>query len=105
MDFLECWGFDCMHWKWKNCPVAWKGMYVGHVHEPTIILEAIASYDLWIWHAFFGLPGSHNDINVLERYFYLQILLKDMLHQPITQSMVMNIQWNITLLMAYIPFG
>ena len=58
---------DCMHWKWKNCPTAWKGMYSGHVHEPTIILEAVASYDLWIWHASFGLPGSHNDINVLER--------------------------------------
>lgn len=58
---------DCMHWKWKNCPTAWKGMYTGHAHEPTIILEAVASYDLWIWHAFFGLPGSHNDINVLER--------------------------------------
>lgn len=58
---------DCMHWKWKNCPVAWQGMYTGHVHEPTIILEAVASYDLWIWHTFFGLSGSHNDINVLER--------------------------------------
>jgi hypothetical protein len=32
-----------------------------------IILEAVASTDLWIWHAFFGLPGSHNDINVLRR--------------------------------------
>jgi hypothetical protein len=21
--------------------------------------------DLWFWHAFFGLPGSHNDINFL----------------------------------------
>uniref|UniRef100_A0A5B7BMJ1 Putative nuclease HARBI1 n=1 Tax=Davidia involucrata TaxID=16924 RepID=A0A5B7BMJ1_DAVIN len=58
---------DCMHSKWKNCPTAWQGMYFGHIHEPTIILEAVASYDLWIWHAFFGLPGSHNDINVLER--------------------------------------
>ncbi|KAK9068016.1 hypothetical protein SSX86_012127 [Deinandra increscens subsp. villosa] len=58
---------DCMHWKWKNCPTAWKGMYSGHIHEPTIFLEAVASYDLWIWHAFFGMPGSHNDINVLER--------------------------------------
>ncbi|KAJ9543304.1 hypothetical protein OSB04_023011 [Centaurea solstitialis] len=60
---------DCMHWKWKNCPTAWHGMFTGHIHEPTIILEAVASYDLWIWHAFFGLPGSLNDINVLERSF------------------------------------
>lgn len=58
---------DCMHWKWKNCPTAWHGMYSGHVRVPTIILEAVASKDLWIWHAFFGLPGSHNDINVLQR--------------------------------------
>nr|XP_017233175.1 PREDICTED: uncharacterized protein LOC108207225 [Daucus carota subsp. sativus] len=58
---------DCMHWKWKNCPAGWQGMYTGHVHEPTIILEAIALKDLWIWHAFFGLPGSLNDINVLDR--------------------------------------
>jgi hypothetical protein len=58
---------DCMHWKWKNCLTAWHGMYSGHVRVPTIILEAIASKDLCIWHAFFGLPGSHNDINVLQR--------------------------------------
>ncbi|XP_028062903.1 uncharacterized protein LOC114266214 [Camellia sinensis] len=44
-------------------------MYTGHIYEPAIILEAVASYDLWIWHAFFGLLGSHNDINVLERSF------------------------------------
>ena len=38
----------CMHWKWKNCPTARKGLYCGHVRQPTIILEAVASYDLWI---------------------------------------------------------
>ncbi|XP_057808831.1 uncharacterized protein LOC131023302 [Salvia miltiorrhiza] len=37
----------------------------NHQGEPTIILEAVASQDLWIWHAFFGTPGSNNDINVL----------------------------------------
>jgi hypothetical protein len=58
---------NCMHWRWKNCPSAWQGMYIGHVHEPTIILEAVADKDIWIWHAFFGMPGSHNDINVLHR--------------------------------------
>ena len=59
---------DCMHWKWKNCPVVWKGMYArGDHREPSLILEAVASYDVWIWHAFFGLLGSHNDMNVLDR--------------------------------------
>jgi hypothetical protein len=57
---------DCMHWGWKNCPTAWQGVYVGKEKEPTIVLEAVASYDLWIWHAFFGLPGSMNDLNVLD---------------------------------------
>ncbi|KAL6125686.1 hypothetical protein ACLB2K_073740 [Fragaria x ananassa] len=57
---------DCMHWCWKNCPKAWAGMYSGRKGSPTIILEAVADYDLWIWHAYFGLPGSNNDINVLE---------------------------------------
>jgi hypothetical protein len=33
---------------------------------PTIVLEAVASYNLWIWHAYFGMPGSNNDILVLD---------------------------------------
>ena len=37
------------------------------MEKPTIILEAVVSNDLWIWLAFFGMPGSHNDINVLHR--------------------------------------
>ena len=65
---------DCMHWKWKNCPTTWQGMYTGHCHEPTIILEVVASQDLWIWHAFFGLPGSLNDINVLDRSPFFTLL-------------------------------
>ena len=32
-----------------------------------MILEAVASHDLWIWHAYFGMPGGCNDINVLHR--------------------------------------
>ncbi|XP_021761766.1 uncharacterized protein LOC110726594 [Chenopodium quinoa] len=58
---------DCMHWRWKNCPLRLKGMFSGRPGKPTLILEAVASYDLWIWHAFFGTPGSRNDINVLDR--------------------------------------
>ncbi|XP_056850925.1 uncharacterized protein LOC130505894 [Raphanus sativus] len=58
---------DCMHWEWKNCPGAWKGMYSRGTEKPTIVLEAVASYDLWICHAFFGAPGTMNDINILDR--------------------------------------
>ena len=42
-------------------------MFKGHKPKPTLILEAVATQDLRIWHAFFGRPGSHNDINVLHR--------------------------------------
>ncbi|WVZ48918.1 hypothetical protein U9M48_000309 [Paspalum notatum var. saurae] len=59
---------DFMHWRWENCPTAWKGQFVtGRYGVPTIILEAVASYDLHIWHAFFGVAGSNNDINVLNQ--------------------------------------
>ncbi|XP_033129448.1 putative nuclease HARBI1 [Brassica rapa] len=58
---------DCMHWEWKNYPTAWKGQYARGHGKPTIVLEAVASQDLWIWHAFFGLPGTLNDLNVLDR--------------------------------------
>lgn len=58
---------DCMHWAWKNCPVAWAGAFKGKERAKTVILEAVASQSLWIWHAFFGTPGSNNDLNVLER--------------------------------------
>jgi len=39
---------DCMHWKWEKCLIAWHEMYTDHCREPTIILEAVASQDLWI---------------------------------------------------------
>lgn len=58
---------DCMHWEWKNCPAAWKAQYQGRSGKATLALEAVASQDLWIWHAFFGIPGSCNDLNILHR--------------------------------------
>ncbi|GJZ72228.1 ALP1-like protein [Tanacetum coccineum] len=38
-----------------------------HGPNPFILLEAIASNDLWIWHAFFGVFGMNNDVNVLRQ--------------------------------------
>ncbi|QHO02203.1 Putative nuclease [Arachis hypogaea] len=69
---------DCMHWQWKNCPKAWKGMYMsGYRGVATIVLEVVASSDLWIWHAFFGVSGSNNNINVLDRSPVFDDILND----------------------------
>ncbi|KAK1614514.1 hypothetical protein QYE76_020031 [Lolium multiflorum] len=38
----------------------------GHSEGCTSFLK-VASHDTWIWHPFFGMAGSHNDINVLQR--------------------------------------
>ncbi|CAL8149749.1 unnamed protein product [Prunus armeniaca] len=56
---------DCMHWQWKNCPSAWQGDYGNRKGQKSIILEAVAGFDTWVWHAFFGVAGSQNDLNVL----------------------------------------
>ncbi|KAJ9542382.1 hypothetical protein OSB04_028888 [Centaurea solstitialis] len=34
---------------------------------PTTVLEAVASYDGWIWHAYYGTPGATNDIVVVNQ--------------------------------------
>ncbi|PNX56583.1 ribosomal protein, partial [Trifolium pratense] len=75
---------DCMHWEWKNCPVALKGQYVRGDHgKPTVMLEVVASQDLWIWHAFFGVAGSNNDINVLNQsHVFNDVLQGQALEHP-----------------------
>ena len=87
---------DCMHWTWKNCPVSWHGMYRGHKKKPTIILEAVASKDLWIWHVFFGCQARIMISMFFKDLLYLQGLLKVTVHRLITTSMGMIIQWVIT---------
>ncbi|KAK2640284.1 hypothetical protein Ddye_028079 [Dipteronia dyeriana] len=42
------------------------GQYAGRSGSLTIILEDVDDYDMWICHAYFGLPGTNNGINVLE---------------------------------------
>nr|GFB33130.1 hypothetical protein [Tanacetum cinerariifolium] len=56
---------DCTDWAWFGCPIAHKAQYCrrDHGHDPFNLLEAVASNDLWIWHAFFGVSRSNNDIN------------------------------------------
>ncbi len=66
---------DCMHVIWKNGPVALQGAFTGKEGMPTKVLEAMADFHLWIWHAAFGFAGALNDLNIWEN----SSLLKDML--------------------------
>jgi hypothetical protein len=75
--FLGMFGsIDCMYWIWKNCPVAWASQFQNKDKERSLILEAIADQSLWIWHSFFGMPGSNNDINVLDRSPFVNDMLR-----------------------------
>ena len=58
---------DCMHWTWKNCPKGWAGQFQGKSGSPTLVLEAVASQDTWIWHSFFGVSGKSNDLTIVQR--------------------------------------
>lgn len=58
---------DCMHCEWHNWPTSWKGMSTAQGKHPSMILKVVASHDLWIWHAYFGMHQSNNDINVLHQ--------------------------------------
>jgi hypothetical protein len=42
-------------------------IYCGKIHDPTIVIKAVALENLWIWHGFFRLPETLNNINVLQR--------------------------------------
>ena len=39
---------DCMHYEWKNCPIAWQDDYGDREGKRSIILEAVADQSLHI---------------------------------------------------------
>ncbi|GJV73017.1 ALP1-like protein [Tanacetum coccineum] len=53
----------CTDWPWENFPVALRAQFArgDHGPDPFILLEVIASNDLWICHAFFGVVGMNKD--------------------------------------------
>jgi len=77
---------DCVHIGWKNCPVAWQGQYLGMKGKPTMILEAAADHNLWVWHAAFSMPGAQNDINVWDQ----SKLLREFLDGSYTRELDFN---------------
>ncbi|GJW50283.1 ALP1-like protein [Tanacetum coccineum] len=65
----------CTHWPWANCPVAYIAQFSrgDHGPDPFILLEAIATNDLWIWHAFFrrapDVPFVANNVPYKRGYY------------------------------------
>ena len=61
--------WDCKHFEWENCPVRLAGQTKGHADggKKTLILEAIADADTYMWYVFFGEVGSLNDTNILDK--------------------------------------
>ena len=55
---------DCTHFYWKNFPMAWQGQFTVKEGSPTIIMEAVADYNLLIWYPTIGRAGSLNNINI-----------------------------------------
>lgn len=49
--------------------VGLKHIVVGIISPPYLILEAVTSYDTWIWHVFFRVLRACNDLNVLAPLF------------------------------------
>ncbi|XP_058768041.1 uncharacterized protein LOC131641753 [Vicia villosa] len=66
---------DCMHWEWKNCPVAWKGQFYRGDH------------------------GSNNDINVLNQSNVFNDILEG--HAPNMQYTFNGTPYNMGYYLAY----
>jgi hypothetical protein len=66
---------DCMHVYWRTCPMVWHGQFEGKEGVASMVLEAVADYTTWIWHAKFGYPGTLNDINIWDQSVLLRSYL------------------------------
>jgi len=51
------------------------------------MLEAVASHDLQIWHAYFGVVGSNNDVNVFNQS---DVFNEDLQGQPPKVHFIIN---------------
>ncbi|KAL4558102.1 hypothetical protein LXL04_036298 [Taraxacum kok-saghyz] len=70
----------------------------GRSGSPTIILEVVADYDLWICHAYFGMPGTNNDINVLESSHLFSNLAQGI--APPTHYVIQGTEYNMRYYLA-----
>ena len=57
---------DCTHWPWNKCPKSFQGQFKnGKKDYCSVVMEAGCSPDRRIWHLFCTIPGTCNDLNIL----------------------------------------
>ncbi|GKD96510.1 ALP1-like protein isoform X1, partial [Tanacetum coccineum] len=71
---------DCMDWEWFGYPYGFRGQYLRHDHSsnPFILLEAVASHDLWIWHAFFKISFVPNGVTYPWGYYLVDEIYREL---------------------------
>jgi hypothetical protein len=72
---------DCTHTFWKNCPKAWQGSYKGKESKPSIVMESIADYFLFLWHASYEYTGTLNDNTILHLSPFMDRFLDGTFHE------------------------
>jgi hypothetical protein len=72
---------DCTHTFWKNCPKAWQGSHKGKESKPSIVMESIADYFLFLWHASYGYTGTLNGNTILHLSPFMDSLLDGTFHE------------------------
>ena len=93
---------DCLHTYWKNCPEAWHGSFKGKENRPLIVLEAIANYHTFFWHASYGYAGMLNDHNVLHLLPFCHNRTNSKFETLEKESELCNIALEVRGLMHYI---
>ncbi|KAM2641329.1 hypothetical protein TB1_027609 [Malus domestica] len=64
--------------------------------KPTVMLEEVASYDIRIWHAFFRVSGSQNDITILRRSPLFNRLMEEAYQKDVERDFgILQARWKI----------
>jgi hypothetical protein len=57
--------WDYFYWALEKCLVRLQDIYIRKDEASIIMLQAIAKYNLWLWHAFLRARDFNNNISIL----------------------------------------
>jgi Plant transposon protein len=90
---------DCQHWSWEACPIQFAGHVKGTEEKWTIVLEAVADGECFVWQAAFGYPGSLNDLSILDMSSTIERIFRSDFPPSIT-FLVNNVAFNTAYFLA-----